>query len=69
MGMKDHFEAQPRILLSSDNHQRVSPLRNALLRAGFTVDLTSDYRHLELLWHERRHDVVLFEVLLVELVD
>ena len=62
MCIEDPFERTPRILLSSDNHQRVSPLRNALLRAGFTVDLASDYRHLELLWHELRHDVVLFEV-------
>jgi PleD family two-component response regulator len=55
-------ESTPRILLSSDNHHLVSPLRNSLLRAGFNVDLASDYSHLEMLWQQLRHDVVLFEV-------
>lgn len=52
----------PRVLLSSDNHHLVSSLRNALLRAGFNVDLASDYTHLEMLWGQLRHDVVLLEV-------
>jgi PleD family two-component response regulator len=56
------FSPSLRILLSSDNHRLISPLRNALLRAGFFVDLASDYRHLELLWQQLRHDVVLLEV-------
>ena len=54
--------ASPRILLSSDSHHLISSVRNALLRAGFSVDLASDYGHLELLWQQLRHDVVLFEV-------
>jgi DNA-binding response OmpR family regulator len=54
--------ASPRVLLSSDNHRLISPLRNALLRAGYLVDLASDYKHLELLWQQLRHDVVLLEV-------
>jgi PleD family two-component response regulator len=55
-------ELSHRVLLSSDNHHLVSPLRNALLKAGFNVDLASDYSHLELLWQQLRHDIVLFEV-------
>lgn len=54
--------ASPRILLSSDCHHLISSVRNALLRAGFYVDLASDYGHLELLWQQLRHDVILFEV-------
>jgi CheY-like chemotaxis protein len=56
------FSPTPRILLSSDNHRFISPLRNALLKAGYLVDLASDYRHLELLWQQLHHDVVLLEV-------
>jgi CheY-like chemotaxis protein len=56
------FSPSPRILLSSDNHRFISPLRNALLRAGFYVDLASDYDHLELLWQQLRYDFVLLEV-------
>lgn len=55
-------KSTPRILLGSDHHRLVIPLRNALLKAGFAVDLGSDYRHAELLWSELRHDVVLLEV-------
>lgn len=56
------FSPSPRVLLSSDNHRLISPLRNSLLRAGFYVDLASDYRHLEMLWQQLHHDVVLLEV-------
>ena len=37
-------------------------MRNALLNAGFHADLANDYLHLEKLWMQSRHDVVLFEV-------
>jgi|SRR5580698_3074661 PleD family two-component response regulator len=62
MSTTNFSESSPRILLSSDNHRLVLPLRNSLLRAGFNVDLASDYYHLELLWQQLRHDVVLLEV-------
>lgn len=52
----------PRILLSSDNHRLACPLRDVLLKAGFQVDLASDYHHLEQLWQQMRHDIVLLEV-------
>jgi hypothetical protein len=55
-------KSTPRILLSSDNHRLVSPVRNSLLKAGFNVDLASDYGHLEMLWQQLRHDIVLLEV-------
>ncbi|GEM_PF-6949768 len=55
-------QSTPRILLGSDKHRLVIPLRNVLLKARFTVDLGSDYRHAELLWGELRHDIVLLEV-------
>jgi PleD family two-component response regulator len=63
MSINNHAsKPTPRILLGSDHHRLAIPLRNALLKAGFTVDLSSDYRHAELLWGELRHDVVLLEV-------
>ncbi len=55
-------KSTPRILLGSDHHRLAIPLRNALLKSGYTVDLGSDYRHAELLWGELRHDIVLLEV-------
>jgi PleD family two-component response regulator len=51
-----------RILLSTDNHRLISSLRNALLKAGFAVDVASDYNHLDLLWQELNPDIVLIEV-------
>jgi len=57
------FSRSPfRIVLSSDNLHLISPVRNALLNAGFLADLAHDYLHLEKLWMQSRHDVVLFEV-------
>jgi hypothetical protein len=62
MSASTFSNASPRILLSSDSHHLVPSLRNALLRAGFCVDLASDYSHLEMLWRPLRHDIVLLEV-------
>lgn len=62
MNALNFSHASPRVLLSSDNHRLISPLRNSLLKAGFYVDLASDYRHLEMLWQQLRHEVVLLEV-------
>lgn len=63
MTAKTHAEfTAARILLTSDNHLLVSPLRNALLRAGFKVDVASDYSHLDLLWQELHPEIVLIEV-------
>jgi DNA-binding response OmpR family regulator len=62
-------EFSPRILLGSDSHQYVTPARTALLKAGFRVDLASDYSRLELLWAELRHEVVLFDISLPESIE
>lgn len=55
-------ESPPRILLGSDNQHLISALRNALLKAGFHVETANDYNHLETLWQQLRHDIVLLEV-------
>lgn len=60
--LNSNLKSTPRILLCSDHHRLAIPLRNALLRAGFQVDLGHDYRHAELLWGELRHDIVLIEI-------
>ena len=52
----------PRILLGSDNQHLISALTNSLLKAGFDVETADDYRHLEALWQQLRHDIILFEV-------
>ena len=56
------FTESPRILLGSDNRHLISAIRNALLKAGFHVETANDYNHLETLWQQVRHDIVLFEV-------
>ena len=55
-------ECLPRILLGSDNQHLISAVSNVLLKAGFDVQTADDYDHLETLWQESRHDVVLLEV-------
>lgn len=70
MTAKTHAEfTAARILLSSDNHLLVSPLRNALLRAGLKVDVASDYSHLDLLWQELNPEIVLIEVSDIDSVE
>lgn len=56
------FASLPRIVLGSDNHLLSSTMHQALHQAGFTVDLAYDYIHLENLWQQRHHEVVLVEV-------
>ena len=56
------FSESPKILLGSDNKHLVSAVSNALLRAGFHVDTADNYGHVETLWSQLRHDVVLLEV-------
>jgi CheY-like chemotaxis protein len=55
-------ESSPRILLGSDNQHLISAVSNALLKAGFNVETANDYTHLETLWRQSRHDVVLLEI-------
>ncbi len=52
----------PRILLGSDSEHRDSSTKEALIQAGFHVDVASGYDHAEQLWNQERHDVVLIEV-------
>jgi len=56
------FTESPRILLGSDNQHLISAVSNALLKAGFNVETANDYTHLETLWQQLRHDIILFEV-------
>ncbi len=54
--------SKSRILLSSDNQHLISPLRNALIKAGFLVKLAKDYAQMEVVWQQSRHEIVLLEV-------
>jgi CheY-like chemotaxis protein len=54
--------SESRILLGSDNRHLISAISSGLLGAGFNVDTADDYHHLEKLWQQLRHEVVLFEV-------
>jgi len=56
------FSQSPKIVLGSDNQHFVSAVSTALLKAGFHVETATNYSHLEELWQQLRHDVVLFEV-------
>ena len=56
------FSQSPKIVLGSDNQHFVSAVSTALLKAGFHVVTATNYSHLEELWQQLRHDVVLFEV-------
>ena len=58
----DFSGVSPRILLGSDSPHLVSAVTNALLKAGFQVDTARNYLHVEELWNEARHEVILFEV-------
>jgi DNA-binding response OmpR family regulator len=44
-------------------------MQQALHQAGFTVDLAHDYIHLENLWQQHRHEIVLLEVAYPHSVD
>ncbi len=52
----------PRILLGSDSEHLDSSAQEALVQAGFRVDVASGYEQAEQLWNRDRHDVVLIEV-------
>ena len=52
----------PRILLGSDSDHRDTSAKEALIEAGFHVDVASGYDHAEQLWNRERHGVVLIEV-------
>lgn len=52
----------PRIVLGSDNYHLSRAMKQSLHEAGFTVDLAYDYIHLESLWQQHHHEIVLIEV-------
>jgi DNA-binding response OmpR family regulator len=56
------FSTSPKIVLGSDNKHLVSAVSNALLKAGFHVDTANDYTHVETLWQQVRHEIILLEV-------
>ena len=60
---------RPRIVLGSDAIHPESPVHRALVSAGFEVDLACGYDHVEELWRQQRHDVVLIEVAYAVSVD
>ncbi len=62
MNSFDFSGVSPRILLGSDSPHLVSAVTNALLKEGFQVDTARNYLHVEELWNEARHEVILFEV-------
>jgi hypothetical protein len=56
-------------VLVSDTKNTESLAHRALVNAGFDVDLASGYEHVEELWQQHRHDVVLIEVSYAVSVD
>jgi hypothetical protein len=60
---------KPRIVLGSDKDGQGTAAHQALLQAGFAVDLATGYEQIEELWKAQRHDVVLIEVSYAMSVD
>ncbi len=51
-----------RVLLGSDSEHLDLSVQEALIQAGFLVDVARGYEQAEQLWNRDRHDVVLIEV-------
>jgi hypothetical protein len=59
----------PEILLAGDNVHAAESMHRKLFEEGFAVQLAPSYRHLETLWQQHRHPVILLDVSSVHAVD
>jgi hypothetical protein len=52
----------PSILLAGDNVRLTDLVSRTLIDEGFAIQLAAGYHHVDSLWHQHRHPVILLDV-------